>query len=86
MSIPPDWPPRKAYWIFHKDGDDFDLKVSDPKRPKLSADSQRPRDGKHHRSIERPNPQPTGDTSEHRTRQEHPCEHHRGRVAYTLLP
>ena len=24
---------KKSYWIFHKDGDDFDLKVSDPKNP-----------------------------------------------------
>ncbi|MBP5753001.1 MAG: type IV secretory system conjugative DNA transfer family protein [Treponema sp.] len=24
---------KEAYWIFHKDGDDFDLKVSDPKKP-----------------------------------------------------
>ncbi len=24
---------KEAYWIFHKDGDDFDLKVSDPKSP-----------------------------------------------------
>ena len=24
---------KEAYWIFHKDGDDFDLKVSDPKNP-----------------------------------------------------
>ena len=22
-----------CYWIFHRDGDDFDLKVSDPKNP-----------------------------------------------------
>ena len=27
-----------------------------------------------------------GDTSEHRARQEYPCEHHCGRVADTLLP
>ena len=24
---------KESYWIFHKDGDDFDLKVSDPKSP-----------------------------------------------------
>ena len=24
---------KESYWIFHKDGDDFDLKVSDPKNP-----------------------------------------------------
>ena len=24
---------KESYWIFHKDGDDFDLKVSDPKHP-----------------------------------------------------
>ena len=24
---------KEAYWVFHKDGDDFDLKVSDPKNP-----------------------------------------------------
>lgn len=24
---------KEAYWIFHRDGDDFDLKVSDPKKP-----------------------------------------------------
>ena len=24
---------KEAYWIFHKDGDDFDLKVSDPANP-----------------------------------------------------
>ena len=24
---------KEAYWIFHKDGDDFDLKVSDPEHP-----------------------------------------------------
>ena len=24
---------KESYWIFHKDGDDFDLKVSDPKTP-----------------------------------------------------
>ena len=24
---------KEAYWIFHKEGDDFDLKVSDPKSP-----------------------------------------------------
>lgn len=24
---------KEAYWIFHRDGDDFDLKVSDPKNP-----------------------------------------------------
>ena len=24
---------KEAYWIFHKDGDDFDLKVSDPTHP-----------------------------------------------------
>lgn len=24
---------KEAYWVFHKDGDDFDLKVSDPKSP-----------------------------------------------------
>ena len=24
---------KEAYWIFHKDGDDFDLKVSDPENP-----------------------------------------------------
>lgn len=24
---------RARYWIFHKDGDNFDLKVSDPKSP-----------------------------------------------------
>lgn len=24
---------KESYWIFHKDGDDFDLKVSDPKKP-----------------------------------------------------
>ena len=24
---------KEAYWIFHKDGDDFDLKVTDPKSP-----------------------------------------------------
>ncbi|MBR1719180.1 MAG: TraM recognition domain-containing protein, partial [Phocaeicola sp.] len=24
---------KEAYWIFHKDGDDFDLKVSDPNSP-----------------------------------------------------
>ena len=25
---------KESYWIFHKDGDDFDLKVSDPKNPR----------------------------------------------------
>lgn len=30
---------KESYWIFHKDGDDFDLKVSDPQEPQLSADS-----------------------------------------------
>lgn len=24
---------KESYWIFHRDGDDFDLKVSDPKNP-----------------------------------------------------
>jgi len=24
---------KEAYWVFHKDGDDFDLKVSDPQHP-----------------------------------------------------
>lgn len=24
---------KESYWVFHKDGDDFDLKVSDPKNP-----------------------------------------------------
>ena len=24
---------KESYWIFHKDGDDFDLKVSDPRNP-----------------------------------------------------
>lgn len=24
---------KESYWVFHKDGDDFDLKVSDPKSP-----------------------------------------------------
>lgn len=24
---------KESYWIFHRDGDDFDLKVSDPKHP-----------------------------------------------------
>ena len=24
---------KESYWIFHKDGDDFDLKISDPKSP-----------------------------------------------------
>ena len=24
---------KESYWIFHKDSDDFDLKVSDPKNP-----------------------------------------------------
>lgn len=24
---------KEAYWVFHKDGDDFDLKVTDPKNP-----------------------------------------------------
>ena len=24
---------KEAYWVFHKDGDDFDLKVSDPNNP-----------------------------------------------------
>jgi hypothetical protein len=24
---------KESYWIFHKDGDDFDLKVSDPANP-----------------------------------------------------
>ena len=24
---------KEAYWVFHRDGDDFDLKVSDPKNP-----------------------------------------------------
>ena len=24
---------KEAYWVFHKDGDDFDLKVSDPENP-----------------------------------------------------
>ena len=24
---------KESYWIFHKDGDDFDMKVSDPKNP-----------------------------------------------------
>lgn len=24
---------KESYWIFHKDGDDFDLKVSDPQKP-----------------------------------------------------
>jgi hypothetical protein len=24
---------KESYWIFHKDGDDFDLKVSDPAKP-----------------------------------------------------
>ena len=24
---------KEAYWVFHKDGDDFDLKVSDPQNP-----------------------------------------------------
>ena len=24
---------KESYWIFHKDGDEFDLKVSDPKNP-----------------------------------------------------
>ena len=24
---------KESYWVFHKDGDDFDLKVSDPNNP-----------------------------------------------------
>lgn len=24
---------KESYWVFHRDGDDFDLKVSDPRRP-----------------------------------------------------
>ena len=27
---------KESYWIFHRDGDDFDLKVSDPKNPSLA--------------------------------------------------
>lgn len=41
---------KESYWIFHKDGDDFDLKVSDPKS-QLSADSQRSGNGKYHRAL-----------------------------------
>lgn len=32
MCSRPDWP-KESYWIFSKEGDDFDLKVSDPKHP-----------------------------------------------------
>ena len=49
---------KESYWIFHRDGDDFDLKVSDPKNPELPADSERSGNGKHYRSVERPYPEP----------------------------
>ena len=34
---------KESYWIFHKDGDEFDLKVSDPKNPSYLLISNDPK-------------------------------------------
>ena len=77
---------KESYWIFHRDGDDFDLKVSDPKNPELPADSERPGDGEHYRGTERPYFEPSRYPRKYRAGQEHPREHYRGRAADTLFP
>lgn len=65
---------KESYWTFHKDGDDFDLKVSDPKSPSYLLIGN----GKLYRGTQRPYSQSSGYTSEHGTKQEYPGKHHRG--------
>ena len=60
---------KESYWIFHRDGDDFDLKVSDPKNPSYLLIANDPEMERHYRSVERPYPEPP----------RYPCEYGTGK-------
>ena len=77
---------KESYWIFHKDGDDFDLKVSDPKNPSYLLIANDPEMESIIGALNALILNRLCNPCEHRTGQEHPREHHRGRASDPVLP
>ena len=86
VSIPPDWLPRNRTGYSTRDGDDFDLKVSDPKNPSYLLIANDPEMESIIGALNALILKPPCNPCEHRTRQEHPREHHRGRASDPVLP
>ena len=72
---------KESYWIFHRDGDDFDLKVSDPKNPSYLLIANDPEMESIIGALNALDIEPTRYPCEYGTGQKYPREHYRGRVA-----
>ena len=76
---------KESYWIFHRDGDDFDLKVSDPKNPSYLLIANDPEMEAIIGALNALDPKPSRYPSEYRTGEKYSCEYYSGRVTDTLL-
>jgi hypothetical protein len=68
---------KESYWIFSKEGDDFDLKVSDPKHPSYLLIANDPEMESIIGALNALDPQPPRDACQHRAGKECAGEHHR---------